>query len=258
VFVDAFLLALIRFENDPVLRNVWFRYFARIHKRQFFRYVEHKLLAELERRPILRSSDDTYHRASQLLFIPSLFLDESGAPLRTGSISSPARSVISPPTMTCPQMDEIDKFFAASEYARCRRTISLRASPIMDKAKLFGSQSTAWHDMVAMCFLRLPRPPYGTIHADVLPLRILPLHNGNWAPAATAHLFMFAPGVSIPGDLGLQSIVRVSVSIPHDISSFIRLGVMPAAEPVQIARKILTVLGPRSVGRAPRTCSLLL
>jgi hypothetical protein len=57
---------------------------------------------------------------------------------------------------------------------------------------------------------------------------------------------MFPPGVSIPDDLGLQTITpRITKSSPR-YQFFIRLGVMPP-NPVPIARKILSVSGPRSV-----------
>ena len=80
----------------------------------------------------------------------------------------------------------------------------------------------------------------------VLPLCGLPLQSCSWAPAATARMFMFPPGVHIPDDLGLQSIASGISQYSPRYQLFTRLGVMPP-NPVQIAKKILTVLGPRSV-----------
>ena len=116
----------------------------------------------------------------------------------------------------------------------------------MDRASMFGTQINAWHDAIASCLLRLPHRSLGTIHPEVLRLRILPLSNGSWAPAALAPTLTFPPGVNIPDDLGLQSIVLgISLFSPW-YKLFISLGVMPP-NPILIAKKILTVLGPRSV-----------
>jgi hypothetical protein len=52
--------------------------------------------------------------------------------------------------------------------------------------------------------------------------------------------------VNIPGDLGLQSVAPGIGLFSPRYQLFIRLGVMPP-NPVSIAKKILTVLGPRSV-----------
>jgi len=116
----------------------------------------------------------------------------------------------------------------------------------MDRASKFGTQNNAWHDAVATCLLHLPRPSLGTIHPEVLRLRILPLSNGGWMPAALASTLTFPPGVNIPDDLGLQSIVPDISPFSPRYKLFVYLGVMPP-NPVPIAKKILTVLGPRSV-----------
>ncbi|KAH9955853.1 hypothetical protein BC827DRAFT_1235201 [Russula dissimulans] len=243
--VDAFLLALIRFENDPVLRNLWFRYLPDSISDSFFCYVKDKLLTELERRAILRSSDDTYHRASQLFFIPSHFLDELGAPLVPEAYLPRSQRYLSP-NYDVPLDGQDRQILLRLGVREMTGDDFLAGLAIMDKEDMFGSQTTVWHDMVAMCLSRLPRPPYGTIHAEVLPLRILPLRSGSWAPAASAHMFMFPPGVCVPDDLALQSIAPGISQYSPRYQLFILLGVMPP-KPVEIARKILTVLGPRSV-----------
>jgi hypothetical protein len=92
----------------------------------------------------------------------------------------------------------------------------------MDRVSIVGTQNNAWHDAVATCILRLPRPSFGTIYPEVLPLRILPLSNGGFG--IHVGIGPFSPRYKL----------------------FIQLGVMPP-NPVPIAKKILTVLGPRSV-----------
>ncbi|KAI9435206.1 hypothetical protein F5148DRAFT_989928 [Russula earlei] len=230
--IEAFLLAITRFESDPTLRNVWFRYLPESISDSFFRHVEHKLLAELAGRQILRSSDGTYHRASQLLFLPSSFVDDSDAPLIPEGYLPRSQRYLSL------DYDASADKQVLSRLGVCEMTGDdfLAGLASMDKANLFCLRGTAWHDAVATCLLSLP----------LRPLRILPLHNGSWAAAGAAHMFMFPPGVSIPDDLGLQSIAPdISHHSPR-YQLFIRLGVMPP-NPVQIAKKILTALGPRSV-----------
>jgi hypothetical protein len=228
--VDTFLLAIDRFKDHPVIRNVWFRYLPGSISDSFFCYVEHKLLEELYRKQILRSTDGTYHRASQLFFLPSSFCDESGTPLIPEAYLPHAHHYLSP--------DYDIREMTGDDF--------LAGLANMDRANMFGTQNNAWHDALATCLLQLPRPSLGTIYPEVLRLRILPLSNGGWVPAALASTLTFPPGVNIPDDLGLQSIVPGISPFSPRYKLFLYLRVMPP-NPVPIAKKILTVLGPRSV-----------
>ena len=243
--VDTFLLAIDRFKDHPVIRNVWFRYLPESISDSFFCYIEHKLLEELSRKQILRAVDGAYHCASQLFFLPSSFCDESGTPLIPEAYLPRANHYLSPDYDIRP--DEQDRQtlrrLGVREMTNHDFLVGLAS---MDRAEVFGAQNNAWHDAVATCLMRLPRPAHGTIYPEVLPLRILPLSNGGWVAAALASTLTFPPGVNIPGDLGLQSIVPGINPFSPRYKLFVRLGVMPP-NPVPIARKILTVLGPRSV-----------
>ena len=241
--VDAFLLAMERFKNDSTIRNVWFRYLPESISDNFFCYVEHKLLAELEKKPILRSIDDTYCYASRLFFLPWTFRDNEGAPLIPEAHLPRAQHYLSPDYDIHPDGQD-RRILHRLGVREMTDHDFLTGLALMDKAGMFPTQSDAWHDAVALLLLRLL--PLGIVRSDVLQLRILPLHNGKWVPAAQASMFMFPPGVSIPDDLGLQSISpRITKSSPR-YQLFVRLGVMPA-NPVPIANKILTVMAPRSV-----------
>ena len=241
--IDAFLLSMERFRNDPTIRNVWFRYLPESISDSFFCYVEYKLLADLEKKPILRSTDGTYYRASQLFFLPWTFYDNEGAPLIPETHLPRAQHYLSPDYDIHPDGQD-RRILHRLGVREMTDHDFLTGLAVMDKAGMFPAQSDAWHDAVASLLLRLLPP--GIVRLDVLPLRILPLHNGTWVPAAQASMFMFPPGVSIPEDLGLQSIApRINKSSPR-YQLFVRLGVMPA-NPVPIANKILTVTGPRSV-----------
>jgi hypothetical protein len=241
--VDAFLLAMERFRNDPTIRNVWFRYLPESISDSFFCYVEKKLLADLEKTPILRSTDGTYHRASQLFFLPWTFSDNEGAPLIPESHLPLARRYLSPDYDIHPDGQD-RRILHHLGVREMTEHDFLTGLTLMDKAGIFPAQSDAWHDAMATHLLRLLPP--GTLRSEVLPLRILPLHNGTWAPAAQATMFMFPPGVRIPEDLGLQSIAPRITRFSRRYQLFVRLGVMPP-NPVPIAKKILTVMGPRSV-----------
>ena len=231
-----------RFKNDPTIRNVWFRYLPESISDGFFCYVEHKLLAELERKPILRSADGTYYRASHLFFLPWTFHDNEGVPLIPEAYLPRAQRYLSPDYDVHPDGQD-RRILHRLGVREMTEHDFLAGLALMDMEGMFPAQSDAWHDAVASLLLRLLPP--GTIRADVYRLRILPLHNGEWKPAAQASMFMFPPGVSIPDDLGLQSIApRITKSSPR-YQLFVRLGVMPA-NPVPIANKILTVMGPRS------------
>lgn len=243
--VDAFLLAIDRFDDDPVIRNVWFRYLPESISDSFFCYVEHKLLEELRRKQILRSVDGTYHCASHLFFLPLTFHDDLGAPLIPEAYLPREHRYLSPDYDIHP--DGQDRHVLRRLGVREMTSDDFFAClAMMDRANMFGAQSNAWHDAVANCLLHLPRPSHGTIRPEVLPLRILPLYNGSWVPAALASTIAFPPGVNIPGDLGLQSIAPGISPSSSRYQLFIRLGVMPP-NPVSIARRILTVSGPRSV-----------
>lgn len=243
--VDTFLLAIDRFKDHPVIRNVWFRYLPEFISDGFFCYVEHKLLEELFRKQILRSTDGTYNYASQLFFLPSSFCDESGTPLIPEAYLPHAHHYLSPDYDIRP--DEQDRQTLRRLGVREMTSDDFLAGLAnMDMANMFGTQNNAWHDAVATCLLHLPRPSFGTIHPEVLRLRILPLHDGRWVPAASASTLTFPPGVNIPDDLGIQSIVPGISPFSPRYKLFIYLRVMPP-NPVPIAKKILTVLGTRSV-----------
>ncbi len=243
--VDTFLLAIDRFRDHPVIRNVWFRYLPESISDSFFCYVEHKLLEELFRKPILRSIDGRYHCASQLFFRPSSFCDESGTPLIPEAYLPPAHHYLSPDYDIRPDGQDRQTLRRLGVREMTGHDF-LAGLANMDRASKFGTQNNAWHDAVATCLLHLPRPSLGTIHPEVLRLRILPLSNGGWMPAALASTLTFPPGVNIPDDLGLQSIVPDISPFSPRYKLFVYLGVMPP-NPVPIAKKILTVLGPRSV-----------
>ncbi|KAI9442847.1 hypothetical protein BJY52DRAFT_1317492, partial [Lactarius psammicola] len=243
--IDAFLLAVDRFADHRTLRNVWFRYLPESISDSFFCYVEHKLMTELQHRPILRSSDGTQVRASQLLILPVSFRDDSNAPL------IPEAHL---PRGLC---------YLSSDYdAHGRDELILRRLGVremtnddflaglskMDGVDLFGAQSAEWHDSVAACLLRLPRTPFGRgVRPEVSLLRILPLRNGSWTTASLASRFMFPPaGVNIPDDLDLQSIAPGIPVFSPRYQLFLRLGVT-LPNPATIANKILLAGGPRSV-----------
>jgi hypothetical protein len=206
----------------------------------FFCFIEHKLLVELEGRQILRSADGTQHRASQLFILPSSYRDDSGAPLIPETYLPRAQRYLSSDYDTLSD-GQVLRRLGVREMTF---DVFLEGLAIMDRENKFGEQSDAWHDAVAMTLLL--RIPAGTIHPKVLPLRILPLHNGSWAPVALASTLMFPPGVSIPDELGLQSIVPGIMTSSPRYQLFIRFGVMPP-DPVLIARKVLSVQGPRSI-----------
>jgi hypothetical protein len=243
--VDTFLLAIDRFKDHPVIRNVWFRYLPESISDSFFCYVEYKLLEELFRKQILRSIDGTYRCASQLFFLPSSFCNESGTPLIPEAYLPLAHHYLSPDYDIRPDGQDRQTLHRLGVREMTGDDF-LAGLANMDRASMFGTQSNAWHDAVATCLLHLPRPSLGRIQPEVLRLRILPLSNGGWVPAALASTLTFPPGVSIPDDLGLQSIVPGISPFSPRHKLFVHLGVMPP-NPVPIARKILTVAGPRSV-----------
>jgi hypothetical protein len=243
--IDAFLLAVERFADHPTLRNVWFRYLPESISDSFFCYVEHMLMSELKRRPILCSADGTYDRASQFIILTPPFRDDVGAPLIPEEHLPRGLRYLSPDY-------EADRDGIILRRLGVREMTDddfLEGLKIMDQADLFGSKSATWHESVATCIMRLPRAAFGRgVHPAVTLLRILPLRNGTWAPAALASRFMFPPaGVSIPDDLGLQSIAPDIPAFSSRYHLFTRLGVT-LPNPATIAQKILFAGGPRTVG----------
>lgn len=243
--IDAFLLAVERFVDHLTLRNVWFRYLPESISDSFFCYVEHKLMTELQHRPILRSSNGTYVRASQLLILPASLRDDFDVPLIPEAHLPRGLYYLSSDYDAHNQDGRILRRLGVREMTDDDFLVGLTK---MDQANLFGAQSAAWHDLVATCLLRLPRPSFGKgVRTEVTLLRILPLHNGTWAVAALASKFMFPPsGVSIPDDLGLQSIAPGIPAFSARYQLFVRLGVT-LPNPAIIATKILLAGGPRSV-----------
>ena len=242
--IDAFLLAVERFADHPTLRNVWFRYLPISISDSFFSYVEHKLMTELQPRPILRCSNGTRVCASQLIILIPPFRDDFDEPLV--------------PEAYLPRgMRYLSSDYDAQRDGHLLRLLGVREMTDddflegiakMDAANLFGSQSAAWHDSVATCLLRLPGPAFGRgVRAEVSILHILPLRNGKWASASLASKCMFPPaGVSIPDDLDLQSIAPDIPMFSPRYQLFVRLGVTQP-NPATIATKILLAGGPRSV-----------
>ena len=240
-----FLLAVERFADHPTLRNVWFRYLPKSISDSFFCYVEHKIISELQRRPILRSSDETLFRASQLIFLPASFRDDVGAPLISEEHLPRGLHYLSEEYDTRDRDGLILRHLGVRELTDDDFLEGLRN---MDQAGLFGSKSAAWHESIATCVLRISRKTFGKgFLSQVTVLRILPLRNGSWARAELASKFMFPPsGVSIPDDLGLQSIAPDIASFSQRYYLFTHLGVT-LPNPAIIAQKILLADGPRRV-----------
>jgi hypothetical protein len=243
--IDAFLLAVERFVDHPTLRNVWFRYLPESISDSFFCYVEHKLMTELQCRPILRSSDGTYDRPSQFIILTPPFRDDVGAPLIPEEHLPRGLRYLSPDYTAYDRDGFILRHLGVREMTD---DDFLEGLQTMDQADLFGSKSAAWHESIAACILRLLCLTFGRgVRPEVILLRILPLRNGSWAPAALASKFMFPPaGVSIPDDLGLQSIAPDIPVFSSRYNLFSRLGVT-LPNPATIAQKILFAGGPRKV-----------
>jgi hypothetical protein len=243
--IDAFLLAVERFVDHPTLRNVWFRYLPESISDSFFCYAEHKLMTELQRRPILRSSDGTYDRPSQFIILTPPFRDDVGAPLIPEEHLPRGLRYLSPDYNAHDRDGFILRHLGVREMTD---DDFLEGLQTMDQADQFGSKSAAWHESIATCILRLLGPIFGRgVRPEVTLLRILPLRNGSWAPAASASKFMFPPaGVSIPDDLGLQSIAPDIPAFSSRYNLFSRLGVT-LSNPATIAQKILFAGGPRQV-----------
>jgi hypothetical protein len=241
--VDAFLLAVERFADHRTLRNVWFRYLPNSISDSFFCYVEYKLMTELQQRPILRSSDGTYVLASQLI-LPKSFRDGFDEPLIPEELLPRDLCYLSSDYDT-------DNDWSLLHRLGVREMTDddfLEGLTAMDQADLFSAQSAKWHDCLATCLLRLPRPSLGGVRAEVALLRILPLRNGGWALASLASGFMFPPtGVSIPDDVDLQSIAPGISMFSQRYNLFVHLGVLQP-NPTTIANKILSEGGPRNVG----------
>ncbi|KAI0260315.1 hypothetical protein BC834DRAFT_901531 [Gloeopeniophorella convolvens] len=242
--VDAFILAIERFLQHPKLRDTWFRYLPEAIADSFFMKIEHLLFVELWTRSVLRSSDDTYVCGHQLLTVPSAFSDDWGAPLIPESSLPKGKYYLSL------DYDALGDARYLQRLGVCDMTEDqfLDSLAIMDKARLFDSQSEAWHDAVATCMLAIARKtPMIKIPAKLAGLHILPLRDGTWAAAVQAGTLTFSPsGVNVPDDLGLQSIAHgISVFSPR-YQLFLRLGVLPP-NPVYIANKILQAAGPRSI-----------
>jgi hypothetical protein len=233
--IDAFLLAVERFADHPTLRNVWFRYLPQSITGKFFCDIEPKLMSELQRRPILRSSDGSHAYASQLIILTRSFKDNEAVPLIPEAHLPCGFYYLSSDYHTYQLDGSILRGLGVRDMTDSDFLEGLKK---MDQASLFGSRSAAWHESVATCILHL-HTFSGGIRPEVSILSILPLCNGGWALASSASKFMFPPaGLSIPNGLGLQSI---SSDIP-DFSArhklFIRLGVAKSNS-ATIAHKIL-------------------
>jgi hypothetical protein len=242
---DTFLLAVERFVDHPTLRNVWFRYLPQSISDSFFCYVERNLMSELQRRKILRSSDGTYARASQLIILPAAYRDDVGAPVIPESHLPPGFFYLSSDYSVHDRDGYILRRLGVREMTDDDFLAGLTK---MDQANLFGAQSAAWHESVATCITRLPRTPFGRgVRPEVNSLRILPLCDGSWAVASSASQSMFSPaGVTISDGLGLQRIAPDIPVLSARYQLFVHLGVTPPS-PAIIANKILLAGDPRSV-----------
>ena len=231
--IEAFILAVERFADHPTLRNVWFRYLPESISDSFFCYVEHELMSELQDRSILRSSNGSPARASQLIILPAKFRDDFGAPLIPESYLPDGFYYMSPDYDTHDRDGTILRRLGVREMTDGD---FLEGLTNMDQAGLFSSKSAAWHESVATCILRLPGRG---VRPEVSMLYILPLCNDRWALASSASQFMFPPsGVSIPDGLGLQSIAPNIPDSSARYRLFVRLGITrPNA--VSIAARIL-------------------
>ena len=240
--VDAFVLAVERFAKHPTLCDVWFRYLPRSITDSFFCHVEHKLMSELQHRPILRSSDGRYAPASRFIILPASFCDDVGAPLIPEAHLPRGSYYLSS------DYDPHDRdgfIFRRLGVREMKDDDFLEGLKNMDQAYLFDSKSASWHESVATCILRLRTPFESGIRPEVSMLRILPLYKGGWALASSASKFIFA-GVSIPDGLDLQSIAPDIPDSSARYQLFDRLGVTKP-NPAAIATKILLAGDSRSI-----------
>ena len=203
------------------------------------------MILELKRRSILRSSGGIYSRASQLIFCPVSFRDDDGAPL------IPEEHLPRGLRYLSSDYDTHDRDGLILRHLGVREMTDddfLEGLKNVDQASLFSSKSAAWHECIATCIIRISRKTFGKgFLPQVTDLRILPLRNGGWASAELASQFMFPPsGVSIPDDLGLQSIAPDISTFSQRYRLFALLGVT-LPNPAVIAQKILVADGPRRV-----------
>jgi hypothetical protein len=222
--VDAFLLAVDRFQQYPGLEFLWHKFLPDVYE-PFFNSVETAIFRALQKRPIFRCADGLYRLPSQCIILADVFCDEGGEPLIPE------------------QFLHGDRYYLSKSYnvvTHNRNLLRLGVRDMSDDLFLAGlknmnskicDQSERWQESTCQRLYHIYRAHLPSIWqstldlglehtleltqeqknvkalSDITQLRILPLSDGTWTSADSKGDIMFdCPLVGIPGDLDVRVI----------------------------------------------------
>ncbi|KZT00825.1 uncharacterized protein LAESUDRAFT_687552 [Laetiporus sulphureus 93-53] len=231
---DAFVDAVQRFQEHPILKDVWIRFIPMQIKDPFCKVAD-RIITLLKHRNVLRASDGTLSQPVSLLIPPRQFRDDENEPLIPSQYLPKGLRYLS---------DSYDVHGDSAFFS----TLGVRTMSDQDflnglkrMGTAIGSQSDRWQETVCRCLNgRIPKTRKGKFRPEILDLEILPLSDGSWAAAKTAHRHVFVANLDGFAELRLSSIKEGIEEGSFRHRFYAALGVK-RAEPALIAEQILQI-----------------
>ncbi|KZT00826.1 uncharacterized protein LAESUDRAFT_764281 [Laetiporus sulphureus 93-53] len=231
---DAFFIAIDRFQDHPVLKDVWIR-FVPLRPKQPFAKVAERIASMLAKRAVLRSTDGALCHPIHLIVVLRELCDLDGEPL------IPAQYLSG-------KLRYLSKSYNVSQdmiYLQRLGVRTMNDQDFFDGLKRMGNQisrqSDSWHELVCgKLHDKITKGKQGRkAKPAILDLVILPLNDGSWASAKSAPSHVFVSDLKEFKELQLSSIREGIPETSSRYRFYAALGVKPAG-PALIAERILT------------------
>lgn len=238
--VPSFLAAVDHFLQDPRLEFSWFRFIPR-HVQEPFVFVADTILAQLKKKPIIRSADGLLYPPTTFVILPKRYRDQKRVPIIPERFLG-SRGMYLPETYNIVQDSSFFSILGIREFNDEDFVASLALM-----GREVETREEDWHEQVARVLQQVQRLKKSNrggvlnlpIHSKILSLRLLPLDSGSWLQATFSRDCVFDPKkAQIPADLGLK-VLSSQIQPGTDRYRFLESIGVRQADPQLIAQKIL-------------------
>lgn len=234
--VDVFLRAVEHFQQDPTLRFYWVRYIP-IHAQPPFAAVAENIIAKLQIREVLFSSDECRRQPRDVVALPKSLRVNHNEPL------IPPEHLPGVHYLSDSYDASRDRIYLAKLGVKpLSEQNVLDGLVLMDRADAIRTRGDQWHEKVCAHLDAVPQVK-GVFNKQILGLRLLPLHDGSWRPARDAKQLVFMSDLDIVQDVEFQCIANDVKENTARYKLFLALGVR-IMDPTLIATQILLQSNP--------------
>jgi hypothetical protein len=239
IILSTFVDATLKFTSSPgdPFRYTWMRFLPQNISHRFWKPLEHEILNEMRKAPILQSRAGTFHYPQHLRFLTKAEMDRRDEPL-VGNASNYVS--------TC--YAEVDHMLLEFLGVKLRSWAWFLTS-LIDLGDLeVQAKPISWHEDIAKCLIQMAEAIEGRNAQDALIPQIkskslIPLQDGSWASAEDLNTrpIYFREGTSninVPSDISLR-LLHSSASANEFRKRFYRLLGVRDCDTQEVARLIL-------------------